>query len=111
MPDKDEAKHEAPHIPNTIDTDHYDDTTVAADVPVITNNDKENTLTVTDDSNLDHDDKENTNISEDGNNNKVLPHKHTYNTTGTKPQQYDKVYGTDYTFAVALTQMSANRGI
>ena len=39
---------------------------------------------------------------------------HTYNTRGsrgTKPRQYDKVYGSDYTFAIALTQMSASRGI
>ncbi len=35
----------------------------------------------------------------------------TYNTRSSKPHQYDKVYGADYTFAVALTQMSATRGI
>ena len=34
---------------------------------------------------------------------------HTHNTrskTGVRPHQYDKVYGADYTFAIALTQMS-----
>ena len=39
---------------------------------------------------------------------------HEHNTRGKlgiRPTQYDKVYGQDYTFAVALTQMSAKRGI
>ena len=35
----------------------------------------------------------------------------TRSTSGQRPPQYDKVYGTEYTFAIALTQMSATRGI
>ena len=37
--------------------------------------------------------------------------KHLYNTRGLRPRQYNKVYRADYTFAIALTQMSAKRGI
>ena len=35
----------------------------------------------------------------------------TRSTRGQRPRQYSKVYGTDYTFAIALMQMSATRGI
>ena len=39
---------------------------------------------------------------------------HTYNARGSReqrPRQYDKVYGANYIFAVALTQMLTSRGI
>ena len=44
--------------------------------------------------------------------NKEISHAYnTRSTSGQRPPQYGKVYGTDYTFAIALTQMSATRGI
>ena len=58
---------------------------------------------------------ENCNVTEDIENSPDnTPQDHPYITrskVGLKPKQYDKVYNSDYQFALALTQVSATKGI
>ena len=112
-----------PTTPPIIDSNNRfinDDTTA------VSNNTDDNEITAEETSNSENkhippknhqtpvDDNNHDNKSINGDKTNTIKVNHAYNTRGSqgqRPQQYDKVYGAKYTFTIALTQMSANRGI